>query len=166
VRATVCRLLLVVICACGTPRVAGDAAVRDAPARDDASAASDVLVDAASADAAFDAPPDAALVVTDAAPDAPPALIVLVACPVTSHATVITSGQSFSPQQTTITVGQIVRFEPSSSHDVVSGTQAAPTTTFRADGGVPRCYRFDEAGVFPFFCSIHPNMTGAITVVL
>jgi plastocyanin/mono/diheme cytochrome c family protein len=73
----------------------------------------------------------------------------------------------------TIKVGTTVTWMNKSTapHTVVSGTAAAPTTTF---GSLTKTlapnsadfytFTFTKAGDYPFFCSIHPAMIGWITV--
>ena len=79
-----------------------------------------------SADAPTDAPPSDGMIVVDAALDAPGPMITMVTCPATPAATITTSGFAFSPQFSTITVGQVVKFQPALSHDVVAGEPAQP----------------------------------------
>jgi len=73
----------------------------------------------------------------------------------------------------TIKVGTTVTWTNKSAapHTVVSGTAAAPTTTFgsltktlAANSPDTYSFKFTKAGEYPFFCSIHPAMIGWITV--
>ncbi len=72
-----------------------------------------------------------------------------------------------------IKVGTTVTWSNKSTapHTVVSGTSAAPTTTFGSltkilapNSSDTYSFTFTKAGEFPFFCSIHPAMIGWITV--
>ncbi len=72
-----------------------------------------------------------------------------------------------------IKVGTTVTWSNTSPapHTVVSGTSAAPTTTFGSltkilapNSSDTYSFTFTKAGEFPFFCSIHPAMIGWITV--
>jgi plastocyanin/mono/diheme cytochrome c family protein len=72
-----------------------------------------------------------------------------------------------------IKVGTTVTWTNKSTapHTVVSGTSAAPTTTFGSLTKImapsspdTTTYIFTKAGEYPFFCSIHPAMVGWITV--
>jgi len=151
------RWLFLVIVACGDNLVG----TRDAPASPD-DAASDAVTDVAT-----DATPDAPDAMTDALADAPddarPSSVVVVPC--TSFVAVVeTTAASFTPTAISIHVGDVIRFAPSSPHDVRSGTPASPEDRFTVDGGAPRCLRFDEAGTFPFYCQVHPTMTGSVLV--
>lgn len=68
------------------------------------------------------------------------------------------------PEGTTIKVNQIVKLAPTSPHDVTSGRPGAADKKFGAQSGEVRCYRFTEAGTFPYHCSAHPSMQGSIVV--
>jgi plastocyanin len=93
-----------------------------------------------------------------------PAAIVEVPCTVFVD-TVRTSKSDFAPARLAIAIGDVVRFAPINPHDAVAGTFAAPQPWFAVQGNTEGCYRFDEAGEFPFFCTAHPfTMQGAITV--
>jgi hypothetical protein len=97
----------------------------------------------------IDAPPQ---------PDGPPSSVVEVACAgATIAETVVTAGNSYSPDAVTIDVGDVVRFNPGATHDVNGGSH------FRVGIAGDACFRFDEAGVFPFFCTPH-QFTGMVTV--
>ena len=53
------------------------------------------------------------------------------------------------------------------AHNVVSGTRNAPTQEFYSgllQPGQRWSYTFTTPGVYPYFCSLHPGMDGAITV--
>ena len=72
----------------------------------------------------------------------------------------------FSPEHVTVHAGDIVRFQPLNPHDVRAGTYAAPETWFFVPGNVVGCVRFDQPGVFDFYCNAHPfSMTGTVTVI-
>ena len=56
-------------------------------------------------------------------------------------------------------------------HDIRSGTKEAPfpNAGFNSPTLQPQeswTFKFEEAGVFPYFCSPHPWMVGTITVVI
>jgi plastocyanin len=79
------------------------------------------------------------------------------------HAVAI-SGSSFSPREVTVAVGDTVTWTNS---DQMSHTATADGGSF--DTGVlsnteSGTVTFSTAGSFPYHCSIHPNMTGTITV--
>ena len=79
------------------------------------------------------------------------------------HAVAI-SGSSFSPHEVTVTVGDTVTWTNS---DQISHTATADGGSFdtgalsNTESGT---VTFSTAGAFPYHCSIHPNMTGTITV--
>jgi plastocyanin len=70
----------------------------------------------------------------------------------------------FVPADVTIKVGQTVAWvnEDAPQHDVV-----ANDGTFKSDllsQGRVFTFTFSKAGTYPFYCSIHPQMKGTITV--
>jgi len=70
----------------------------------------------------------------------------------------------------TIKAGTTITFindDNDHAHNVVSGTRTAPTQAFYSgllQPGQRWSYTFTTPGVYPYFCSIHPGMDGAITV--
>ncbi len=78
----------------------------------------------------------------------------------TTAATVRTDGYAFTPTSIRISVGQSVAFVASSSHDVTwrNGDPGRDAT------GAAYSRTFSTAGSYSFFCSIHEEMTGTITV--
>jgi len=100
----------------------------------------------------------------DAAIDGASGGAVMVTCPATPAATVTTSDGSnaYSPQMTTITQGQVVKFTMSSSHDVAP-LNASSDPNLKVGFGQERCFMFTAAGTFPFKCTPH-GFTGSITV--
>jgi plastocyanin len=99
--------------------------------------------------------------------DSPAAATVMeVSCTgITANAMVTTSEStsSYSPMATTITVGQVVKFTTSFTHDV------KPNSLSHSDPGLlvgfnkTACLKFTAAGVFNFLCSNH-GFVGTITV--
>jgi plastocyanin len=78
-------------------------------------------------------------------------------------ATVITQAASvYVPKDTTISVGQIVKFEMNPMHDVAPKT-AADDPNLKVGLGQTKCLKFTAAGTFNFKCSPH-GFTGSITV--
>lgn len=146
------------------------------PSREIVDAAAEVPIDAGVTDSPeLDAVPDAhphADSAIDGPQDAPgydgtPANIVMVPCAGSAIAvTIFTSKSDYYPEAVSIQGGEIVRFQPLNPHDVVAGTFAAPEAWFTVQGNTVGCVRFDESGVFPFYCTAHPfSMTGSVTVV-
>ena len=74
--------------------------------------------------------------------------------------TITTSGLAFTPTTLSISVGQSVAFNVNSSHDIT--WQNGPAG--RGATGAPYSRTFSIAGTYAFYCSIHPSMTGTITV--
>jgi plastocyanin len=82
----------------------------------------------------------------------------MVACPATPDATVVTTGFAYTPASTTITLNQIVKFEMPGTHDVNSGNKGFDTPL-----GGTKCFQFTKAGTHAFNCTPH-NFTGKIIV--
>jgi Icc protein len=71
---------------------------------------------------------------------------------------------SFTPQAVTVPLGTTVRWTNRDDipHTVVSSDRAFKSPVLDTDGQFSR--RFDTAGHFPYFCGLHPKMTGDIIV--
>jgi len=72
---------------------------------------------------------------------------------------------TFGPQEVTVTTGTTVKWvnRDDIPHTVVSDDK----TTFKSkalDTDDAFSYTFTKAGTYPYFCSIHPKMTGKIVV--
>ena len=78
------------------------------------------------------------------------------------------AGFAFQPDTLEVSAGSTVTWtnEDSVGHTVTAGSPDDPGEEFAesVDGGGEAAVTFDEAGTFPYFCSIHPNMTGEIVV--
>jgi plastocyanin len=92
------------------------------------------------------------------APDAGPPAVVQVNCPADPAVTVVTPGFFYDPDEATIAAGDVVRFDPSTGHDVRSDTGL-----FTVPSGGDRCFRFDAVGTYPYHCTPH-QFTGTIVV--
>jgi plastocyanin len=128
-------VLLVSLVACGGSGSPGNS---DAPAR---------------IDAAIDAPPA-------------PATVMAVACPATPDAMVTSSNSndaSYTPSTTTITVGQIVKFVMSSSHNAQPLPGAMSDSGLAVNFGQTACLNFTKAGTFNFYCTVH-TFQGVVVV--
>ncbi len=78
---------------------------------------------------------------------------------------------AFDPNPLTITVGENVTWvnDDPDSHTVTSGSISSGDAGQEFDSGFlgPHksfTHQFDEAGEFDYFCAIHPNMVGTVTV--
>lgn len=73
------------------------------------------------------------------------------------------SSNSFSPNSTTITTGQSVCWQNSSS---VAHTVTADNAAFNTSLPVGQIFvrTYATAGTFPYHCAIHAGMTGTVTV--
>jgi plastocyanin len=71
---------------------------------------------------------------------------------------------SFTPPRLAIPMGASVVWTNHDDvpHTVVSTDRSFKSPTLDTDGQFSR--RFDAVGTFPYFCSIHPRMTGEIVV--
>lgn len=107
------------------------------------------------------------------------ALVVLV-LPVTLAISVLTTGASqaqsdqtptvtisnfaYSPEPITITKGQSIRFV---NNDDVGHTVTAEDGSFDSkmlDKNKAWTHRFDKAGTYKYYCTVHPSMHGTINV--
>ena len=71
---------------------------------------------------------------------------------------------SFSPQTITITAGTTVIW---TNRDDIPHTVVSDDKVFKSkvlDTDEKFTYTFDKAGTFPYFCSVHPKMTGKVIV--
>jgi plastocyanin len=75
---------------------------------------------------------------------------------------IVISGMAFSGA-TTVSVGDTIEIV---NNDEVPHTWTAEDGTFDVSvgPGETATYTFEEAGEFPYFCEIHPSMTGTIIV--
>jgi plastocyanin len=70
----------------------------------------------------------------------------------------------------TIKAGTTITFindDNDHAHNIVSGTRTAPTQAFFSgllQPGQRWQYTFTTPGIYPYFCSIHPDMDGVIIV--
>jgi plastocyanin len=78
-------------------------------------------------------------------------------------ATVATANFMFTPMSTTITVGQVVKFQMESSHDVGPDSSTTTDGGLNVGFGATACLKFSKAGTFGFICTAH-NFKGSITV--
>jgi plastocyanin len=74
-------------------------------------------------------------------------------------------GFAFSPQSLTISVNTTVKWTNNDgmTHDVTSNNSAFTNSGAMADG-TSYSFKFTVAGIYMYHCSIHPSMTGTITV--
>ena len=70
---------------------------------------------------------------------------------------------AFDPSTLDLEVGDVVRWsnEQSVTHTVTSNDDLWDATV---SSGSTIEFTFDEAGTFPYFCAIHPSMTGTLEV--
>lgn len=81
---------------------------------------------------------------------------------------VVAADFTFQPPSIEVAAGDAVtwRNEDGVGHTVTAGTPEEPADGFDEElpaGGTAEV-AFDEAGTFPYFCRIHPSMTGAVVV--
>jgi len=77
-----------------------------------------------------------------------------------------TDNLAFSPQNVTVNVGQVLQWKNTgqTAHTVTfSGAQSCLTDD-QLGGGSTWDVTFNQAGTFDFKCTIHPQMTGVVTV--
>jgi len=81
----------------------------------------------------------------------------------------ITSAFAFEPAQISVSRGASVTWTnttPSTTHTVTSGAPDKPSNKFNhaLEAGKTFTVKFDEAGSFDYFCSIHTSMHGTVVV--
>jgi 3',5'-cyclic AMP phosphodiesterase CpdA len=71
---------------------------------------------------------------------------------------------SFSPATTSVPVGATITWTNRDDipHNIVSSEQRFKSPVLDTDGRFS--YRFDDAGAYPYFCALHPKMTGRVIV--
>ena len=85
--------------------------------------------------------------------------------PCTGESATVTApntGNTYSPKDTTISVGQIVKFEMDSFHNVAPAT-GSDDPGLTVGFGATACLKFTAAGTYNFKCTAH-GFTGSITV--
>jgi plastocyanin len=71
---------------------------------------------------------------------------------------------TFTPNHLTVAVGTAVRWV---NHDDIPHTVVSTTGVFKSkalDSDESFAFTFTKAGSYPYFCSLHPKMTGTIIV--
>jgi len=84
--------------------------------------------------------------------------------PATANAEVKIDNFSFGPQTLTVPVGATVTW---TNRDDIPHTVVSTDGVFKSkvrDTDDKFSYTFDKAGTYPYYCSIHPKMTGKIVV--
>lgn len=104
-----------------------------------------------------------------------PAFAAEVAVDITEDASTKTNN-AYSPNPVEINVGDTVIWtnQDAAAHSATSGEDATPTGLFgdpSASGSVlirgkSQSFTFTEAGEYPYYCFLHPNMVGTVVVVV
>lgn len=91
--------------------------------------------------------------------------VVLAAAKTTKSAHVTIQNFAFSPASITVTKGTTVMWtnRDSTAHTVTGNTAGGPASG-HIQPGQSYSFTFNSAGTFPYHCSIHPEMTGSVTV--
>ena len=97
-----------------------------------------------------------------------PSALIVVPCPTSGTTSVTIQDFSFS-DNVTISANGIVKWTNNgpSTHTVTSGTTPTPDGKFNSGNlgtGATFCVQFLGIGTAQYFCSIHPTMTGSVTV--
>jgi plastocyanin len=81
----------------------------------------------------------------------------------TWHAVAVANG-NFAPAMTAVPVGTTVTWTNRDDvpHNIVSTGKKFASPVLDTDEQFS--YRFDERGTYPYYCSLHPKMTGQIVV--
>jgi plastocyanin len=93
----------------------------------------------------------------------------IVTCPTSTVTFASISNFLFQPNSVSIAVNDIVKWtnNDATSHTVTSGTPGAPDGKFDSGNLAPNatvCMQFMAAGMYQYFCNIHPSMTGSVAV--
>jgi plastocyanin len=80
--------------------------------------------------------------------------------------TVVIDNFSFSPPQLSVAVGTTVvwKNQDDMPHTIVSDATPREFKSPPVDSGEQFSWTFSKAGTYAYFCSLHPRMTGVITV--
>ncbi len=84
--------------------------------------------------------------------------------PAAANAEVKIDNFSFGPQTVTVPVGATVTWI---NHDDIPHTVVSTDDVFKSkvrDTDETFSYTFTKAGAYPYFCSVHPKMTGKVVV--
>ena len=84
--------------------------------------------------------------------------------PAAASAEVKIDNFSFGPQTVTVPVGATVTWV---NHDDIPHTVVSTDGLFKSkvrDTDETFSYTFTKAGTYPYFCSVHPKMTGKVVV--
>ena len=84
--------------------------------------------------------------------------------PATVSADVRIDNFSFGPQTVTVPVGATVTW---TNHDDIPHTVVSTDGVFKSkvrDTDEKFSYTFTKAGTYPYYCTIHPKMTGKVVV--
>lgn len=85
-----------------------------------------------------------------------------------TSASVTIQNFEFDPASTEVAAGTTITWtnEDGVTHTVTAGEPGAAEDTFdqSLDAGSTAEISFDEAGTYPYFCAIHPSMTGEVVV--
>lgn len=84
--------------------------------------------------------------------------------PSTANAEVKIDNFSFGPQTVTVPVGATVTW---TNRDDIPHTVVSTDGVFKSkvrDTDETFSYTFTKAGTYPYFCSVHPKMTGKVVV--
>jgi plastocyanin len=91
--------------------------------------------------------------------------VAVMAAPVGKESAVVTIDKfTFAPQRVTVKAGTTVTW---SNNDDTPHVVASSTKSFRSkalDTDDKFSFTFNTAGVYEYFCSLHPHMTGTIVV--
>jgi len=83
-----------------------------------------------------------------------------------SDNTIIIKDMAFTPDTITVPAGAIVRWvnKDSVTHSVVFSKDSKINPSGVLRNGEGFSVRFYDAGTFPYYCGLHPEMTGTVIV--
>jgi plastocyanin len=79
------------------------------------------------------------------------------------------TNECFNPSSISIPVGSTITWvnDDTAAHTVTSGKDATPDGVFDSGlfmAGKTFSHKFESAGEYPYYCLVHPWMTGTVTV--
>jgi plastocyanin len=80
--------------------------------------------------------------------------------------TVVIDNFAFSPPQLSVPVGTTViwKNQDDMPHTIVNDAKPREFKSSPIDSGEQFSWTFSKAGTYAYFCSLHPRMTGVVTV--
>ncbi|OGD57450.1 hypothetical protein A2V71_03390 [Candidatus Berkelbacteria bacterium RBG_13_40_8] len=84
----------------------------------------------------------------------------------TPTSSVSIKNSAFDPQSLSVSSGTVVSWEnfDNTAHQIVNDSNLAGFESGVLDQGATFSFTFNQAGIFRYHCSLHPEMTGEVIV--